>query len=143
MLDIVKNSQNHNGNGSDAINGRGLAHRKLTHAQRCSLAADVALGQLQLDLSLGQIADLLRITPAQLREELKLRTAQRDCDQWMDELERRDIERLQVQIEAETINDQADAIVTAWFAAHPYANEVAIRLLGPTSVRDVLARVVV
>ena len=44
-------STNGNGNGSDALSGRGLAHRKWTLAQRIAHAADVAMGVTQLDLS--------------------------------------------------------------------------------------------
>jgi RPA family protein len=142
MLDIVKNSQNHNGNGSDAIGGRGLLRRKLTPEQRAHLAADVAMGLVHVTPSLKQAADTVGVPMAKLRAELKSRAAQRIWDQWLDEVERQELERLQVQTEAETINDQADAIVRAWFAAHPDANELAVRLLGPTSVWDVLARVV-
>jgi hypothetical protein len=142
MNHIIAENLTRNGNGADSVNGRGILRRKMTPEQRVSLAADIAVGLTPFALSLKQTAAVTGVPVAKLRAELKARTAQQDYNQWLDELDRQDVEKLQAQTEAETINDQADAIVTAWFAAHPYANEVAIRLLGPAAVWDVLARVV-
>ena len=60
-------------NKSDALSGRGLAHRKWTLAQRIAYAADVAMGMTQLDLSQGQLCSIFHITPAALRAEIKAR----------------------------------------------------------------------
>jgi hypothetical protein len=60
-----------NGNGSDAVSGRGLAHRPFT--ARLAIAVAVATGQRPLDPSLGQIAMACRVSPAQLREAIKAR----------------------------------------------------------------------
>ena len=67
MLDIVKTSQNHNGNGSDAINGRGTLRRKLTPRQRIALGADIALGVAPLAPSLKQSAAAVGISVFELR----------------------------------------------------------------------------
>jgi hypothetical protein len=71
MLDIIKSSPNGNG----AINGRGLAHRKLWPGERVALAADVATKQRAYDPSLGQLADIFGVSVTQLRAELKAREA--------------------------------------------------------------------
>ena len=75
---VVKISSGHtttngNGNGSDAVSGRGLAHRKWTLAERIAYAADVATGVKHLDLSQGQLCQVFHITPVALRAELKAR----------------------------------------------------------------------
>jgi len=41
---------NGNGNGSDAVSGRGLAHRKWTLTERIAYAADVAPGALRAEI---------------------------------------------------------------------------------------------
>jgi hypothetical protein len=64
---------NGNGNGSDAVSGRGLAHRKWTLAERVAHAADVATGVKHLDLSHGQLCSVFHITAAALRAEIKAR----------------------------------------------------------------------
>ena len=64
---------NGNGNGSDAVSGRGLAHRKWTLAERIAYAADVATGMKHLDLSQGQLCSIFHITPGALRAEIKAR----------------------------------------------------------------------
>jgi hypothetical protein len=72
MIDIVKNCSNGNG----AINGRGLAHRKLWPGERIALAADVATKQRPFDPSLGQLSTLFGVSATQLRAELKWRAKQ-------------------------------------------------------------------
>jgi hypothetical protein len=137
MLDIVKTSQTHNGNGSDAINGRGLA-RRLPHLltyERVGLAADIATGQRHLVPSLTQIADVTGIGIWQLRAELKCRAEQQAQI-------RAAAQRLQAQLEAEAVNTQADAIVAVWDAASPTARDAALRVIGPAPVWDTLASVV-
>lgn len=60
-------------NGS--LKGTGLNHRKLSPKGRISLAADVATGVRQVDLSHSQICDVFDVTPPALRAELKARAA--------------------------------------------------------------------
>ena len=60
-------------NKSDALSGRGLAHRMWTLAERIAYAADVAMGVKHLDLSRGQLCSIFHITPGALRAELKAR----------------------------------------------------------------------
>src|SRR5262249_34377234 len=71
MLDIVKNSPTCNGNGSGEVNGRGVLRRKLTHKQRFSLAADVALGLVHIEPSMKQSAATVGVRPDEIRAELK------------------------------------------------------------------------
>jgi len=59
---------NGNGNGSDAVSGRGLAHRKWTLTERIAYAADVATGMKHLDLSQGQLCSMLADARTNLRE---------------------------------------------------------------------------
>jgi len=66
------NNENASVNGG-AINGRGVKHLKLTRQERISQAADVATGEKQIDLSLGQICLIFNVTPAALRAELRAR----------------------------------------------------------------------
>ena len=66
-------STNGNGNGSDALSGRGLAHRKWTLAQRVALAADVAMDLAQIKLSHAQLCLIFHVTPSALRAEIKAR----------------------------------------------------------------------
>jgi len=68
---------NGNGNGSDAVSGRGLAHRKWTLTERIAYAADVATGMKHLDLSQGQLCSIFHITPGALRAEIKARNGNR------------------------------------------------------------------
>src|SRR5262245_61267611 len=126
MLDIVKSTPN--GNGSAAINGRGLRRRRLTLDQRIDLAADIASGRRLLHPSIKATAASLKITPAQVSERLKARA----------QAER----RWQVQNEAETVNAEAEILADTWRSVAPESREVAIRLLGSGAIWDVLARVV-
>jgi hypothetical protein len=131
MLDILRSQSN----GNSAINGRGLRRRKLTLDQRIDLAADFVSGQRQLVPSFKHAAALLRTTPTQVRERLKWR-AQREARR--QEAER----RLQAQEEAEAVNAEAEILADTWRSVAPESREVAIRLLGPAAVWDVIARVI-
>jgi hypothetical protein len=64
---------NGNGNGADALSGRGLAHRKWTAEERIAYAADVAMGVTRLDLSFSQLCTVFHITPSALRAAIKAR----------------------------------------------------------------------
>ena len=133
MLDIVKSTLH--GNGSAAINGRGLERRKLTVDQRIDLAADLACGQQHLHPSIRHVAALLKVLPLQVSERLKARAQQ--------EAEWRAAEaRWRSQEEAEAVNAEAEMLAATWRSVSPESREVAIRLLGPGAVWDALARVV-
>jgi len=125
MLDIVKTSQNHNGNGSDAINGRGTLRRKLTPRQRIALGADIALGVAPLAPSLKQSAAAVGIRVFELRKELKARAKFRQTAE-------------QEQWDAE----QAGEIVGAWVQASDTARAKAVRAIGVGDVWDVIASIV-
>jgi hypothetical protein len=133
MLDIVKSTLN--GNGLDSVNGRGLERRKLTLDQRINLAADLASGRRLLHPSIKSTAASLKITPAQVSERLKARARQ--------EAEWRAAEaRWQVQNEAEAVNAEAEILAATWRSISPESREVAIRMLGPAAVWDVIARII-
>ena len=135
MNHIIHDSLTRNGNGADAVNGRGILHRKLTSRQRIALGADIALGTIPLAPSLKQSAAAVGISVFELRKELKARER---VEAW-----RRTIEqRLNLQVEAEMVNEQASAIAAAWEAASPAAREAAVRIIGAAVVWDVLARIV-
>jgi hypothetical protein len=123
MLDIVKNSQHHNGNGS--VNGRGVLRRKLSPTLRVNLAADVAMGLTQLTPSLKQTAVALGVSPYSVRQELKARAKKQEV------LERAQ----QVQAEAQYIAD-------VWTMASIQVQQEAIRHIGVHNVWDALASVV-
>ena len=133
MLDLVKSSAN--GNGLDSINGRGLARRHLTVDQRIDLAADLACGQQHLHPSIRHAAALLKVLPLQVSERLKARAQQKA--EW-----RAAEARWRSQEEAEAVNAEAKVLADIWRSVSPESREVAIRLLGPAAVWDVLARVV-
>ena len=133
MLDIVKVTNNHNGNG--AVNGRGARRRKLTDRQRIVLATDVALGLVPLQPSIKTSAAAIGVSPADIRAELKTRTV-REAKQWAAEA------RWQVQNEAEAVNVAADRIVSEWRLSSPEARETAIRMIGPGAAWDAIAKVI-
>ena len=133
MLDIVKVTNNHNGNG--AVNGRGARRRKLTDRQRIVLATDVALGLVPLQPSIKTSAAAIGVSPADIRAELKARTV-REAKQWAAEA------RWRSQEEAEAVNAEADSIVSAWRLSSPEAREAAFRTISDAAIWDVLARIV-
>src|SRR5262249_61460779 len=121
MLDILKSSLN--GNGSAAINGRGLERRKLTVDQRIDLAADLACGQQHLHPSIKSTATLLKVTPLQVSERLKWRTQR--------EARRREAERrVRVQEEAERVNAEAEILAATWRSTSAEALEAAVQMIG-------------
>jgi len=142
MLDIIKSSQNGSGT---AINGRGLAHRRLWPGERIGLAADVAAKQRAFEPSFAQVADLFGVSLAQLRGELKARQANQRRRAELEATqaaEQQAAERLTAQLEAEAVNTSATEIVAVWDAATPEAWEAAVRTIGVAHVREVVARVV-
>src|SRR5215831_16032715 len=114
MLDIVKSIPN--GNGSAAINGRGLRRRKLTLDQRIDLAADIASGRRLLHPSIKSTAASLKITPAQVSERLKARA---QAERRWQEAEA----RWRVQNEAEAINAEAEILADTWRSITPESRE--------------------
>ena len=133
MLDIVKSTLN--GNGLDSVNGRGLGRRKLTLDQRINLAADLASGRRLLHPSIKSTAASLKITPAQVSERLKARARQEA--KW-----RAAEARWRSQEEAEAVNAEAEILADTWRSISPESREVAIRMLGPAAVWDVIARII-
>jgi hypothetical protein len=111
-------SPNVNGNGVRHIRGRGLRRRKLTVQQRAKLAADILSGCAQLEPSMGQTAELLRVSQAKIRDELKVRA-------------------VAAQVEKPVTN-----LVGAWNKASESEREVAIRMIGVGDVWDIIARAV-
>jgi len=110
-----------NGNsGVPHIRGCGLRRRKLTAEQRAKLAADLVTGSCQLEPSLAQAAELVRVPQAKIRHELKARAAAREIDQHL----------------------PVTALIEAWDRASEHEREAAIHTIGVAVVWDVLARVV-
>jgi hypothetical protein len=142
MQEIIRTSPACNGNGAGSVNGRGLGRRKLTPAQKISLAADLATGQQSLAPSLCQVSALTGVPLWRLSQELKARTRQ-EVARAQRETEQREAEqRLQAQAEAEALNAEVTAIVMAWDSAAPEAREEAVRVIGVAAVWDTVARVV-
>ena len=110
-----------NGNGGvPHVHGRGLRRRKLSTAERVTLAADLVSGSCQLEPSLAQAAELVRVPQAKIRDELKARAAARETERHL------------------PVTD----LVEAWDRASEHERETAIRSIGVAAVWDVLARVV-
>ena len=130
MLHIEKFPSNSNGT---AVSGRGLLRRKLTRSQRVRLAGDVATGHLHFEHSYGQIAALFGVTVAQLRHELQARA---------DVASSTTAVMMLAQAEAEAVDAAASTIVEARVGASPEARQVALRVIGPAKVWDVLASIV-
>ena len=85
--------------------------------------------------SIKSTAASLKITPAQVSERLRARARQ--------EAEWRAAEaRWQVQNEAEAVNAEAEILAATWRSISPESREVAIRMLGPAAVWDVIARII-
>jgi hypothetical protein len=125
MNNIIAENLTRNGNGVDAINGRGTLRRKLTPRQRIALGADIALGVTPLAPSLKQSAAAVGISVFELRKELKAREAEAERER-----------------HAEYSRQGALPIVSAWDHATAQGRAEAIRLIGVANVWDVLAHVV-
>ena len=122
---------------NSTLDGRGQARQRhrLSLEQRIERAANLASGVQHLHPSIKDSAALYAVLPLQVSERLKVR-AQR-------EVESREAEcRWRAQEEAEVINAEAEILADTWRSVAPESREVAIRLLGPGAVWDVLARVV-
>jgi hypothetical protein len=61
--------------GSEPVNGRGIKHRKLTHQELVSLAADIATGSRPYVPSLAHTCSALGVPIAAVRAEIKRRVA--------------------------------------------------------------------
>ena len=129
MLDIVKKSLVRNGNGTAAINARGIPHRGWTPEQRIAAAADAVLGTTHVVPSIGQAATAFGVSPYTVRQELKARTAAKEAAA---ERER----------QAEYARQGALPIVSAWDHATPQGRAEAFRLIGVGDVWDVIASII-
>src|SRR5262245_57909068 len=125
MPDIVKKSLVRNGNGSGAINARGIPHRGWSPEQRAAAAADAVLGATHF----GQAATAFGVSPYTVRQELKARTAAKEAAA---ERER----------QAEYARQGALPIVSAWDHATPQGRAEAFRLIGVDDVWDVITRII-
>jgi hypothetical protein len=120
MLDIMTHTPIVNSGEPPRVRGRGLAHRKMSGWQRAALAADLLTGRVRLEPSLTQVCEIVGVSSATVRAELKSRVARKQPPK----------------------NDPAANLVAAWDAASPSEREVAIRDLGAATVWDVLAKIV-
>jgi hypothetical protein len=75
-MNALLNTTSHVNGGQPVINGRGLAHRKLTNDELDDLAADIATGQRPFIPSLKDISFLTGRPVAKIRQKIKARTAQ-------------------------------------------------------------------
>ena len=85
--------------------------------------------------SIKDSAALYAVLPLRVSECLKAR-AQREVE-W-----RAAEARWRSQEEAEAVNAEAEILADTWRSVAPESREVAIRLLGPAAVWDVIARVI-
>ena len=126
MQNLIKESLARNGgNGSAAINARGISHRGWTPEQRAAAAADAVLGATHVVPTLGQAATAFNVSATKIRAELKTREAAAEA--------------------AERAIDEDYAVnrlIDAWLGASPKAREVAVREVGVANVWDVIARIV-
>ena len=113
-MDMALKQNGVNGNGAFHINGRGINRRRLSRQQRVRLGAALASGEVQLDPSIGQVCDLLKIPPAELRTELKERE----------------------------VKGKVATLVAAWNAATEIERAAAISEIGPAEIWERLADVV-
>lgn len=114
----IRTSPDVNGNSVRHIRGRGLRRRKLTVQQRAKLAADILSGCAHLEPSMAQTAELMRVSQAKIRDELKVRTV------------------------AAEVEKPVTNLVDAWNKASEFEREVAVRTIGVADVWDIIARVV-
>jgi hypothetical protein len=120
MNALLQNTAIHNGD-QPTLNGRGLAHLKLTKDELIGLAADMATGQRPFQPSLAQTNALTGVPVAAIRQEIKARAAQ-------------------------ARNQEADEIqwvVESWERLSKEAQQEVFRVIGPAEVWDVLASVIV
>jgi hypothetical protein len=126
MQNLIKESLARNGgNGSAAINARGISHRGWTPEQRAAAAANAVLGATHVVPTLGQAATAFNVSATKIRAELKTREAAAEA--------------------AERAIDEDYAVnrlIDAWLGASPKAREVAVREIGVAAVSDVIARIV-
>ena len=126
MQNLIKESLARNGgNGSAAINARGISHRGWPPEQLAAAAADAVLGATHVVPTLGQAATAFNVSATKIRAELKTREAAAEA--------------------AERAIDEDYAVnrlIDAWLGASPKAREVAVREIGVAAVWDVIARIV-
>jgi hypothetical protein len=108
---------------SQKVKGRGLGHRKMTREETIRLAADLVSGQRQFQPSIGQVCDLLPVTPPKVRAELKARAAANGNGNVR-------------------LSDEAAYFVAMWSALSTTDREAAVKAMGVAEVWDVLSKVV-
>jgi hypothetical protein len=135
MLSILKSTTNGNGH-VDAMSGRRRAYMKLTRQQLISSAADVVCGRVPYVPSLKETSMLFGVPVAQIRDELKARSAASDDLEAARLAEQRaaEVARWDDQIEAEMINVEADALVAALRGAAPEVQSAVGQILCGGSV---------
>jgi hypothetical protein len=106
-------------NGVRPVNGRGLAHLKLTDDDLVRLAADMATGTRPFQPSVAQTALLTGVPVAAIRQEIKARAAQHENGQGI------------------------RAFVESWEHLSEEARQEAFRLIGPGEIWDTLSSVIV
>jgi hypothetical protein len=119
-MNALLNAPNNVNGDQFTINGRGLAHLKLTEDELVRLAADMATGRRPFQPSLAQTYILTGVPAAAIRAEIKARAAR----------------------ENGRPKDFAAAIVTAWDEASEHERELAVRTIGIAAVWDVISSVV-
>jgi len=122
---------------NSTLDGRGQARQRhrLSLEQRIERAANLASGVQHLHPSIKDSAALYAVLPLQVSECLKVR-AQR-------EVEWREAEcRWRAQEEAEVVNAEAEILANTWHSTSAEAHEAAVRMIGPSAIWDVIARVV-
>jgi hypothetical protein len=92
----------------------------MTTEQRIKLAADLVSGRLQLEPSLQQASELVRVPQAKIRDELKARAAACETERHL----------------------PVTALIEAWDRATEHEREAAVRSIGVAEVWEILARVV-
>jgi hypothetical protein len=120
MNALLQNTAIHNGD-QPTLNGRGLAHLKLSEDELKHLAADLATGQRPFQPSLAQTSVLTGVPVAAIRAEIKARTAQANNQE----------------------DDEIQRAVGSWERLSEEARRELFRVIGPAEVWDVLADVIV
>jgi hypothetical protein len=128
-----------NGNGSGAVNGRGLRHRKLTRSEALELAADVACGR-PFAPSLHHLADIFGVPVGSLSKAVKARTAAQEAPVEVALTEETPIEP-QVAI-GEPLLEPFGTLLWGWRAATPVERESFVREIGVDAVWDVITRLI-
>jgi hypothetical protein len=122
MMQILTKASHVNVNGGPAaVNGRGLARRRLSLNEQAKLAADLATGERPFMPSLAQACMLVDVPQKAVAAELRARAARRN---------------------GKPSKDPVAAMIEAWDAASQYERELAVRTIGVAAVWNVISRIV-